>query len=87
MLHNEKHRAGVLADIMEGADVWMRQCRDALRFALEAGPAIGISGHVSWKDFDRDCAIKAGVAGRVDFAHPPGTNKAEDFVRTQPRAN
>ena len=85
VLHDEEHRASGLADIMERADVGMRQRRDALRFALEAGPAIGISGDVSRKDFNRDGALEAGVAGLVDFAHPPVADQAEDFVGAEPR--
>jgi hypothetical protein len=53
---------------------------------FEAGPAVGISGHVSQKDSDRDGAIQAGVTGFVDFAHSSGPDLAEDLVRAQPRA-
>ena len=80
MLHDDEHRAGVLADVMQRADVGMRQARNRLRLALEAGSAIGISGEVIGKDFDRDRAIEAGVAGFVNLAHAPGANEAEDLV-------
>ena len=46
MLHDDEHRAGVLADVMQRADVGMRQARNRFRLALEAGSAIGISGEV-----------------------------------------
>ena len=46
------------------------------------GSKIGNEGIRTWpsdsvqarKDFDRDRAIEASVAGLVNFAHPPGAN-------------
>jgi len=60
--------------------VGMRQSGNRPRLALEARPPIGISGEVIGKDFDRDRAMEAGVAGLVNFAHAPGANETEDLV-------
>ena len=65
----------------------MRQSRDTLCLALKTRAAIGITGNVIGKDFNRDRAIETGVPGFVDLPHAPGINKAEDLVRAEPRAS
>ena len=36
------------------------------------------------KNFDGDGAVEAGVFGFVDFTHPAGAERRQDFVRTEP---
>jgi hypothetical protein len=38
------------------------------------------------QDFDRDIAIKLGVAGPVDLSHPARAEQRADFVRAEVRA-
>lgn len=64
----------------------MRQSRDALCLALKARAAVGISGEVIGKDFDRDRAIEASIPCFLDFPHAPGADQTEDFVWPEPRA-
>jgi hypothetical protein len=40
VLHHEEHRAVVIANVKERADVRMIQPRDGLGFALESGAAL-----------------------------------------------
>ena len=62
----------LLADIMERADMWMREAGDGFCLTLEPSTTIRIAGDEIGKHFDRDGAIQAGIAGFVDFAHSSG---------------
>ena len=57
-----------------------------LRLALEAREPIGVGGKDRGQDFQRDVATKPGVAGTVDFAHPAGADRHQDFVAPQFRS-
>ena len=58
------------SDVVERADVRVRQLRDGLRLALEALPRVGRRGDLGRQNLDGDDAIEARVAGFVDLAHP-----------------
>ena len=64
------HDEVIRADVVERADVWVIERRHGTRFALEAGPRIGIVSEGCGKDLDRDGAIEADVPGLVHLAHP-----------------
>lgn len=68
---------------VERADVQVCQARDRLRFAVEAGAAVGVSGDAGGKNLDRHGAIEARVVGLVDLADAPGADQTE--VRDQSR--
>ncbi len=85
-LHDEKRRARVLADVVERADVRMRELRDDSRLAVEALAKLRVIGDRTWQDLDRHRAIEARVAGFVDLAHAARAKRAEDFIRTEPGA-
>jgi hypothetical protein len=46
VLHDEVSRAVVAADVIERADVRMRELRDRVGLALEAGAAVGVGAQV-----------------------------------------
>ena len=64
----------------------MVQCREELRFALEAGQPIGIAGEEVGQDLERDVAPEPRVAGAKHLAHAPGAELADDLIRAQFRA-
>ena len=80
-LHDEARMAPALLESVDRA-----RCSDdsaaasALRFALEAGEAIGIAGEESRQDFERDVAIQPRVARAIDLAHAAGANGGDHFV-------
>ena len=85
-LHDEKRHALVLADVVERADVRVRQARDRPRLALEPLAELGVGGQCCRQDLDRDGAIEPRVARPIDLAHPAGAEQRHDLVRSQPRS-
>ena len=79
-------RSLVHADVMNGEDVRVRERRDRLGFALEAGAAIRVLRNQRRKDLDGDVAIETGVAGAIHLAHPAFTERAGHDIRTEARA-
>ena len=65
---------------MDGDDVRVVERGDGLRFALEAGAALGVAGGAGGQHLDGDVAAQARVAGAVDLAHPAGADGGEDLV-------
>ncbi len=75
-----------LADVVDAADVRMVQRRDRAGLALEARTPIGIAGQFARQHLDRHRAIEARVARAVDLPHSAGAQRADDFVRAEPRS-
>ena len=86
VLHDEKRRLILLADVEERADVAVTQLGDGTRLALEALAQFRCGGDVGRQRLDGDDAIEACVCGLVDLAHPPRADGAEDLVRAEARA-
>jgi len=76
----------VAAEIVDGEDVRVIQRRDRARFLLEAAQAVRVGRDRRRKGFDGDIPIEARVVGALDLAHAAGPYRAEDFIRTAPRA-
>ena len=58
----------------------MRERRDRLRLALEAGQRVGIGGDGLREDLDRDVAVELRVPRAVDLSHPARAQRREDLV-------
>ena len=86
ILHDEIRRALLLTNIVEGANVRVRELGDRAGLTVEARLELRIRRQRRRKNFDRDSAIEPRVAGFVDFAHPAGADGGEDFVRAEPYA-
>ena len=74
---------GALSDVVNRADVWMRECGDRPRFAFEARAERRVGGGGFWQDLHRDSSPEAPVAGFVDLTHPARAKRTDDFVRTE----
>ena len=83
VLHHQVIDPVLAADVVDGADVGVAQRRQAPRFALEPLTDDWIGGQRRGQDLDRDGAIEPRVAGRVDFAHTAGAERAGDLVRAE----
>src|ERR1700746_2501521 len=51
----------LLARVVDGADVWMVQCRRSLRFALEANQGMRVASEVCGQEFEGDQTMQADV--------------------------
>ena len=83
VLHDEELDAVLVPDVVERADVRMRELRDRLRLPLEPLADLGARGEVRGQDFDGNRAAEARVAGAVDLAHAAGADLADDLVRAE----
>ena len=63
------HDNGALFDAVDSRDVGVVERREDLRFAGEAGEAVGVGSESVGEDFDGDVAGKLGVGGSVDGPH------------------
>jgi hypothetical protein len=80
MLHHQEDGRAVLADVVECADVRMRDARDRPRFLPEALDPAARRGHeLARQDLDGDDSIQSRIAGPVDFAHPPRAERGQDL--------
>ena len=86
ILHHQELDAVLLADVVQRADVRVRQARDRAGFAPKAFLAPGVIGDARRQDLDRDGSIEPRVARFVDFAHAAGAERRHDFIRSQPCA-
>ena len=77
---------GFRAEVVNGEDIGMVECRGGQGLLLEPAQPIPILGNRFREDLDRNLAAKSGVARAIDFAHPARTERSEDLVRTQARA-
>ncbi len=85
VLHDEVLRPVLVPDVVQRADVRVRELRDRLRFTLEALAHLGRSA-VRRENLDRDRAIEPRVAGPVHLPHPPGADRREDLVGPEAEA-
>src|SRR4029453_70170 len=86
ILHDEVVDLLVTADIMDGADVRMRQHPNRTCLALESRAPVGIGRESFRQDLDRDGAIQTRVAGFVDLAHAAGAAGRGAFIRAESSA-
>jgi hypothetical protein len=77
----------LLTDVVQRADVRVRQLRNRAGFAVEALPELRVAGQILGEDLDGDRAVKPRVAAFVNLPHAARTEWREDFVRTQPHAD
>ena len=75
-----KGLAVLLADFVDGADVGMVQRRGGLRFTLETGQSLGVSGHLIGQELEGYKAVAARVLGLVDHTHPAAAELLDNAV-------
>ena len=83
VLHHEEVDALVSTDVVQRADVRMGQCRDDLRFPVEARAELRIGGERLRKHLHGDGAIQTRVGRAIDLAHAAGANQVCDAVRAE----
>ena len=80
VLHDQEVDAGVLTNVVEGADVRVIEARDGPGFALEALLQIRIVQRTMRQHLDGDGAIEPRVAGPIDLSHSSCPDGSDDFV-------
>ena len=64
-------------------DVRVVERGEHLRFALETGEAIRITGEGIGQDLQRDLAIQLGIPGAIHLAHAARPEGGENLVRAE----
>src|SRR5713226_1798339 len=82
-LHHDKHKPALVANLVDGNDVWMIQRRRRLRFARQTAPGILAGDWERRQYLDGDGAIQAGVPSLINPAHSTGADFRPDFVMPQ----
>ena len=72
VLHDEKRRALVLAYVVQGADMRMRELRGGTGFAIEPLTELRIGGERVWQNLDRDRTVESRIARFIHLAHATG---------------
>jgi len=78
--HREEVGAVSFLDRVERDDVRMIEGGDGARFALEAGEALGIAGHVGREHLERYVAAEFGIRSAVNLTHSASANRARDAI-------
>jgi hypothetical protein len=83
VLHDQVVHPVLRADVIEMADVGMRQGGDGPRLALETLFQIGIRREVGGNDLDGNGTVEARIARTVHFSHAAGADGRLNFIRTK----
>ena len=86
VLHDEKRRALVLAHVVQGADMRMRELRDRTGFAIEPLTELRIGGEHVWEDLDSDRTVESRVARFIHFPHATRAQQRQNLVCAEARA-
>ena len=76
----------IRADVVQLTDVGMVQRCDGPCFALKATEPVRIPREGLGQHFDRDVAVKSGIASLVYVTHPARAERPDDFVWSQTAA-
>ena len=79
-LQHQRPRALGFFDTVDGGYVGMIERGEDLRFPLEAGQPVGISGEGVGQDLQRDLSIELRVGGMPDLSHAPLAEERGDVV-------
>ena len=80
IFHDDVGLAVLLADVMDGADIWMVQRRCSLGLAAKAGQRLRIASNFFRKEFERNKPMQTGIFGFVDDTHAAATKFLDYFV-------
>ena len=83
VFHDEVVDLVMTPDVVESADVRVRQRSNRPRFAGEPGAHLLIECEARREDFDCHQAIETGIRGAEDFSHAAGTERAFNAVRAE----
>ena len=70
VLHDNERGPIIFADVIDGANVGMIQCRSGLGLAAKAAQRLLVAGNVLGEKLEGDEAAEARVLGLINYAHP-----------------
>ena len=70
----------MLANLVDGADIGMIQCRRGAGFAQEALISLLILGDVVGQKFEGDESVQLGILGPVDYTHATTAQLFQDPI-------
>jgi len=82
-LHDQKVHTVLVPNVIELADVRVREARDRLGLPFEALAMFWSFREMRCQHLDRNRPVEARVARPVDLTHTAGTDRFLDLVRTQ----
>jgi hypothetical protein len=85
-LGDQKWRAVVLTDVMNGENVGMVKRGYRPRLLLKATQAVAIAGEGFRKNFQSDIAPQARIFRAIHFSHAACAKRRQDFIRAKFRA-
>ena len=87
ILHDEEDRRTVLTDVVQCADIRMRDACDDASFVAEPFDPGTWRGHqFARQNLEGDSPLEPRIAGTVDFAHSPGAEWCQDLERAETSA-
>ena len=86
-LHHQERLALVLAEVVDGADVGVVECRRGTSLALEALERLDVLRHAGRQELDRHLAGEVQVLGAVDDTHASAAEPGQDSVMGNRRAD
>lgn len=72
-----------LADLVDGDDVRVIQCRNGPRLALEASQSLRMGSKFGGHDLDRDLASERRILTEVDLTHSAPAQQRQDSIMAQ----
>ena len=79
-LHGDEGLAVLFANVVDGADVGMVQCRSGLRLPPKPLQCLMVAGHVFREKLEGHEAVEAGVLGFVNHTHAPAAELLDDAI-------
>jgi hypothetical protein len=79
-LHDEELPPVVFPEVIDCADVLVIKGRGGLRFTLEPGEGMRISGYMIRQKLERDETVETSILSFVDDTHPAATELLDDPV-------
>ena len=80
VLHRQERRALDLVDVVDAADVGVRDLPRHADFGVELGQARRILVDVGWQELERDRLAELQVVGAIDLAHAAAAEALDDAV-------
>src|SRR5882724_7169391 len=72
----------ILADLVNGQDVWMIERNDCVRFLFKPLQPLCVACKAQGQEFERGFPPRDNIGGKIDFAHPAGAYLFGNFVVT-----
>ena len=79
-LHHQPRDSRCFLDAVYLRDVLVVQGGENMGFAFKTGEPLGVRCKLWREDLDGDVPVEPSVAGTIDLAHSPGTQRPDDLV-------